>query len=476
MGAVKGNSSERSNSRVLLSTSIGAFTTPFTSSVISFSVPEIGHDLHSTFVLMIWVPMAYLITLPSLMILFGRLSDTFGRSRLFMAGLAVFGAGSILASLSPGPYFLIFSTTVMGIGSSLVAVNAIALVSAAYPPESRGGALGITVMSVYVGLALGPILSGILIGTTGWRFLFYMVSGIAFMSLIPSYVYLRRVQIPTVRRRMDIPGFITFFLSILSIVLYLSLSEIYGWLSAIYLLGAGLGILAVFVFIERSVSHPLLDLSFFTHNRTFTVANVTALFLYISTYAIILTFSIYLTVVAGLQPMEAGLIIAVEPVFMVILSPIMGRVSDRIGSRTLASGGMFVISAAFFSIYLVLGKVPPVFLAVPLSVVGIGFGLFSAPNTSSIMGAVSKKDSGTASGTLGTMRFVGQLMSLAVMGSILAQSMPRNLLLKLFTGIGGDLTTAQVSGFLSGLGTVMLLSGILCLAGGVISLMRKRTS
>ena len=243
--------SRYSNPKVLFATSLGAFIPPFTSSVISFSVPEIGHFLKASFTLMVWVPMAYLIALPSLMILFGKLSDIFGRPRFYMLGFLVFGAGGVLSIFSNSVYFLIFSTLVMGVGGSLLSVNGTAIVSSVYPPDARGGALGINAMSVYLGLTTGPILAGVLVEFLGWQSLFYVVAAFAFLSLIPVYAFLRKVDVPTAARSIDYLGFALFLIAILSIVLYLSFSEVYGFTATIYLLGFGLFVLVLFVLFER---------------------------------------------------------------------------------------------------------------------------------------------------------------------------------------------------------------------------------
>ncbi len=464
----------KSNPKVLFSTSLGSFLSPFTSSIISFSVPEIGNDLGVSFTLMVWVPLAFLIALPSLMVLFGKLSDSFGRARFYMIGFVIFGAGAVLAGVSYQVYQLIFSTLVMGIGASLLSVNGTAIVSSVYSSESRGGALGINAMSVYLGLTSGPVLAGAIIGALGWHSLFLLVSVFAFMSIIPAFSFLRRAEIPTRARPIDVVGFFVFLAAILSVVLYLSFSEVYGWFSTIYLLASGIALLAIFVLYERNKADPILDIRLFTRNRTFSAANFTAFLNYISTFAIIFVFSVYFSVIAGISPEDSGLILTVEPVLMVIFSPLSGRLSDRFGSRGLASLGMLIISIAFFFLYFAVGKISPVEIAWPLGAVGVGFGLFSAPNTNSVMSSVDRKDSGTASGTLGTMRFLGQLMSLAVMSTLLAESMPRNMILELFSGASSGSAVLDAVAFLSGLKTVMLVSGILSLAGVFTSLVRGK--
>ncbi len=462
-----------SNPRILLSTSLGSFITPFTSSVISFSVPEIGSAFHASFFAMVWVPMTYLIVISTTMILLGKLSDNFGRTRFYSIGLLIFGIGGISATFSTSVFYLSASIAVMGIGASFFAVNSTAILSSVYPPESRGGALGINAMSVYLGLTSGPVAAGYLINYMGWQSVFYLVSAYAFLSLIPVFLYLRKLDLPAKRERMDLAGFVLFFFSMLLTVLFLSLTEISGIFPAVYLLIAGMLLLAVFLLYERRKENPILDVRLFTRSRTFSAANFTAFLNYVSTFAIVFVFSIYFSVVANLQPSQYGIILSVEPAVMVIFSPLSGRLSDRIGSRIPASLGMLIISMAFFYIGYEIGHVPPAELVYPLAVIGLGFGLFSAPNTNSVMGSVERKDLGTASGVLGTMRFVGQLMSLAIMGTVLAESVPRSTMIQLFSGVSSNFTLFDMSGFMEGMKLVMITSGILSMAGVFTSLVRK---
>ena len=463
----------RSARRVLLSTSLGSFLAPFGSSALSFSVPEIGRSLGISFLLMVWVPLAYLIPLTTSMVLFGKLSDTFGRTRLFLLGFLLYGVGSVAAFLSPSFAGLVTAVVVMGTGAALLSVNSTALVSAIFSSRSRGAALGIVTMAVYLGLTAGPTVSGLLLGFVGFRALFYTTAGLSLVSLLLAGRFLRRVETPLRPTPLDLVGFGTFLAAIFLIVFALSAGEVYGWALVAPLFAAGFGLLFGFVLLERRRPHPLLDPSLFTRNRTFAAGNVTAFLNYVSTFSIVLVFSIYFTVIAGLSTVVAGLILVVEPVLMVILSPVSGRLSDRLGSRGLASLGMLVISAAFFFLFWAVGRIPPVDLAVPLAVVGVGFGLFSAPNTNSVMGSVDRELSGMAAGTLGTMRFVGQLMSIALTGALLASAMPHSALLGLFSGAAASSSATDAGAFLSGLRTIMWVSGALSLAGVVTSLVRE---
>ena len=462
----------RATRRVLVSTSLGSFLAPFGSSALSFSVPEIGRSLGVSFLLMVWVPLAYLIPLTTSMVLFGKLSDTFGRTKLFLLGFLLYAAGSVAAALSTSFASLIIPIAVMGTGAALLSVNSTALVNVVFPSRSRGGALGIVTMAVYLGLTAGPTLSGVLLGFAGWRSLFYTTAGLSLASLLLAHAFLRRIETSRRPSPLDLGGFVTFLAAIFLIVFGLSAGEVYGWDLVLPLFVVGLALLVVFVLLEQRREHPLLDPSLFTRNRSFAAANVTAFLNYVSTFAIVFVFSIYFLDIAGLGTVEAGLILVVEPVLMVVLSPVSGRLSDRLGSRGLASLGMLIISSAFASLYFTVGRIPPVGLAVPLAVVGVGFGRFSAPNTNSVMGAVDRELSGMAAGTLGTMRFVGQLMSIALTGALLATSMSHSALLGLFSGASTGSAATDAGAFLDGLRTIMAVSAVLSLAGVFTSLVR----
>ncbi|MGC9140383.1 MFS transporter [Athalassotoga sp.] len=463
--------------KVLFVTSLGSFLTPFTSSLISFAVPKIAGTFHSNFTDIVWIPMAYLIALPTFMILLGRLSDMYGRIRFYRIGFIIFSIGTLLALIADNIYFLILSSFVMGFGGALIGTNATAIISIVYPKERRGWALGINAMSVYLGLTMAPVLGGILTQFFPWQAIFLVNIPIAIGALILTFVYMKESKIDEIKKKekIDVVGSLIFTGSIFSIVLYLSLGQIYDFTSTVYLLSIGLVLIVVFVFYERRTESPMLDISLFTANRTFAAANFTAFLNYVSTFSITFVFSIFLQIVIGYPPFLAGILLMVEPVFMVIFSPISGKLSDKYGSRGIAFAGMLVIAVAFFILAFAGPKDGIVSMAIPLGILGVGFGLFSAPNTNSVMGSVSPKKVGVASGTLGTMRFTGQLLSLALASAILSVSLPHSILLQMFSGTVKS--KIDPSAFENGFRIIMILSGILSLIGSYTSLLRtKRNS
>ncbi len=461
--------------RTLIITSLGSFLTPFTSSLISFAVPKIAGTFHSNFIDIVWVPMAYLIALPTFMILLGRLSDMYGRIRFYRIGFLIFSLGALLAATANDIYFLILSSFVMGFGGALIGTNATAIISIVYPREKRGWALGINAMSVYLGLTMAPVLGGILNQFFSWQAIFLINIPIAVVAFILTFIYMKSSKIDFARKKekIDLMGALLFTIGILSTVLYLSLGQIYDFLDTIYLLIIGIAVIVSFVFYERRIENPMLDISLFTTNRTFSAANFTAFLNYVSTFSITFIFSIFLQMILGYPPFAAGMILMIEPVLMVIFSPISGRMSDRYGSRGIASIGMLVIAIAFFILAFVNVKSGILSMVIPLGILGVGFGLFSAPNTNSVMGSVESNRAGVASGTLGTMRFTGQLLSLALASAILSVSIPHSMLLQIFSGVTVK-SGIDASAFEGGFKIIMILSGVLSLIGAYTSLLRTK--
>ncbi|MDP8012439.1 MAG: MFS transporter [Thermoplasmata archaeon] len=466
---------ERQRKLILITTSLASFLTPFSSSVITFAVPRIGEIFRANFFTVVWVPLAYLIPLPSLMILFGRLSDIYGRVKLFRLGFIIFLISMTLIIFSVNIYMLISLVFLAGIGGALIGTNATAIISHVYPANKRGGALGINAMSVYLGLTFSPFLGGVLIQFFDWQSVFLVTIPIVITALLISIFSLRDIDFKNKKENLDVMGAVIFTSSIISIVLYLSFSEIYGWFSMIFLLILGITLLILFIFYERKVKEPLIDISLFTKNRTFAASNISAFLNYISTYSIVFIFSIYLQVFLKYSPFQAGMVLVADPIFMVIFSPISGRLADKYGSRIMASLGMTVIGISFLILSWI--KITNVYdIIIPLSFIGIGFGFFTAPNTNSVMGSVPRERFGIASGTLGTMRFTGQILSISVASAILSNALPRKILLGIFTGIMQSASVVYLNEFISGFKIAMLFSGLMSLLGAYASLLRNKNA
>ncbi len=457
---------------ILFTTSLAAFQTPYNSTVLSFITPVLGKYFHVPLYVLVYVPIVYLIPLPTLMIMLGRISDIYGRARLFRIGFILFIIGSLIGALSPNIYVLILSSLLMGLGSSILSPGSPAIVSQVFPEGERGFALGINAMSVYLGLTLAPFLGGVITQFLGWRFVFIITTALSILGLAISHMSMRGIDIPRRGGSVDILGSMTYATALLSIVMYLLLSAMNGWAYYAYLLIIGMALLFAFVIVEGRVRSPMLDLRLFTKNVSFMAGNVTALLNYISTYAVPFLLSLYLQAVLGYSPFIAGLLLVPQPIFMTALSPVSGKLSDRYGSREIAALGMGIIGLAFIML-LLLNTRNVINIAISLAILGIGFGFFSAPNTNSVMSSVTPDKYGVASGILGTMRFTGQLLSITIASTILINYLGRFAALYLFAGIILTNTIIYQS-FVVGMKTMLIISAVLSFIGVYTSLLRSK--
>ncbi|BAB59957.1 multidrug resistance protein [Thermoplasma volcanium GSS1] len=456
---------------ILTTTSIGSFVTPFFSSVVSFAVPKIALFYHLNFQDASLIPLIILIPLASTMILLGRLADSIGRTFIFRIGFLIFSVSAFIGAFSKSFPILTVALFFSGFGSAALSTNSTALIGYIFAGDKRGSALGINAMAVYLGLTMAPFLGGILIEFVGWQSIFYLTAPLALIGLAVSFATLKGVEAKG-RMNSDYLSAVFFSTALFSLAFFLALGYVYNFEQFLPLLIIGVAFLYLFFHRNKRVETQLIPANLFKSNRTFLFSNVTALLNYLSTFSIVFVFSIYLQVILKVSPFQAGLSILPEPVFMVILSPIAGRISDRIGSRYLASAGMAIIGLSFLFLY-VFPKISVFLVMVFLSFIGIGFGFFSAPNTNSVMGSAPREMSGIASGFLGTMRFVGQFLSILVASFILSTFMPRTMVVGIFSGIFVTISQAYYDSFVSGFRLVMLISAVLSFIGAYTSLMKE---
>ena len=473
----EGGTSSLSDRRWLLvgATAIGAFMVPFDGSVVAIALPKIGPALHLGFVGALWVQLSYLLVLTVALIPSGRLADTFGGLRLYRLGLVVFGLASAACGAAPSLSLLLTARCVQGLGAALVSATSTALVTEAFPGAERGKALGLNVTAVYLGLSLGPVLGGLLTEQVGWRSIFYVNVPVAATSLMLG----RRLWSARHSERgrsgpagLDLGGIGLFIGALAAEMVGVSFASVWGWTAPTTLSLTVCGAIGVigFVTYESRRSKPFLDVGLFRRSRLFATANLAALANYVAFAAVTVLTSVFLEVVDGRSPEQAGLFLISTPVVMVALSWLSGRASDLIGSRWLASGGMAVIGAGL----ILLSRLPThpsvVRLVGDLVVVGIGMAAFSSPNTSAVMGSVPRPQLGVASGTLGTMRFLGQALSIGVLGALATSRLGAGGQAVLLTGRAHG--TAVASAYVAGYHLAMVTGAGVALVGSIASLTR----
>jgi EmrB/QacA subfamily drug resistance transporter len=411
---------------LLAVTSVGAFMAPLDGSIVAVALAKMGPDLTLSFGASIWVQAAYLLATAVLLIPLGRLADHRGRVRLYLAGVLVFTVGSLLSGLSMDGVWLIASRVVQGSGGALMAATSAAIVTAVFPPHERGKALGINVMAVYVGLAVGPVLGGQIVDNFGWRWIFFINIPIGLATfvwgslLLPAREGERQDQY-----RADFVGATSLGAFLICLLVPLTFATEWGWTAArtVALLIVAAASLVAFVVTEVRVSDPMLDLELLRRNRLFATANLAALLNYLALYGISILTAIFLEIVQGRSAGLTGWLMVAQPAMMALLSPLAGRLSDRLGSRLLSTTGMVLVAGGM----VLLGTMPTTAgiarIILSLAVVGLGMATFSAPNTSAVMGSVERSKLSLASGFLGTMRVTGQALSVAVLGAIAASKL-----------------------------------------------------
>lgn len=453
---------------------VGSMMGPLDSTIVSVSLPAISSDLGMSYASSVWVPMAYLLAVASLLLTFGRLSDLKGRKSLFIVGFGVFVLGSFLCSVAQNGGQLATFRFLQGVGAAMIMATATAIVTAAFPPKERGKALGINAMAVYIGLTLGPPLGGLLTGSLGWRSIFWVNVPIGLAVIGLAWWKIKEPERNIRARRFDIAGASLFATGLSALLVVLTIGSELGWSSLVVLVLVAIAAsaFAAFIVVERRKgADAMLDLRLFTHNRLFAMANISALLNYTSYFGVSFILSFYMERVLGYSLYLTGMVLLSMPLVMSVLSPVMGWASDRIGSRSLASGGMVLIGVGLLLLSRLGEATTAGELVACLLVLGVGMGMFSSPNTSAIMGCVAKDQLGVASGTLSTMRTVGQSLSLAIMGALIALVASSAAVAGLF-GTGGPPTPLAAEEFIHGMRLAFTVSAGIAFAGAITSLAR----
>ncbi|MCB8965124.1 MAG: MFS transporter [Bacteroidales bacterium] len=401
---------------VLVLVMISSFITPFIGASVNLALPKISDDFGLNAITMSWVAMSYLLSSAVFLVPFGKLADIVGRKRIFFWGNLILAASSGLCALSPTGSLLIVFRVIQGIGSSMVFATGIALLTSVFPSSERGKAIGLNVTAVYIGLSSAPIIGGYMISWLNWQSLFYGPILIGLISAIASRIGIRTEWAEAKNEKFDYKGTLIYIPS-MSVFMY-GFSQLPS-IEAIVLTLLGLLGILWFIQTELRVATPVLNITLFKTNRTFAFANLAALINYATTFAVTFVLSLYLQYIKGLSARDAGTVLVVQPVIMAIMAMWAGRFSDKHDPRILASLGMGISAIGLLLLVPINTNTSTAYLIGALGILGLGFGLFSSPNTNSIMGSVDKRFLGLASGTVGTMRLTGQMISMGIATLIL---------------------------------------------------------
>ncbi len=445
----------------LIAATLASFLTPFMGSSVNIALPPIGREFALDAVSLGWVATGYILAAAVFLLPFGRLADIIGRRKIFIAGLASYAVTSIAVALAQNGGQLIALRVAQGISGAMLFGTGVAILTSVFPASERGKVLGLNAAAVYIGLSLGPTVGGLITDAFGWRAIFSLNAVLALAGLAIVVAQLKAEFREAKGERFDLKGAFVYGLALSALMI--GFSELPN-LTAIGLVTAGASGLAAFIFLETRTEHPLLSVNLFRKNTTFAMSNAAALINYSATFATGFLLSLYLQFVKGFSPAQAGLILVAQPILMAAISPYAGRLADRIEPRLLASGGMALSAAGLFMLIFIGDGTAMIYIVAALVVLGAGFGFFSSPNTSAVMGAVERRQYGVAASTLGTMRLVGQMFSLGIA-------------LLLFALIIGrvQISTAVHDEFLTSLRIAFALFTALCIAGVFASMARGKT-
>ncbi len=439
---------------------IAGFLTPFDLSAVNIALPSIGEEFAMDAVSMGWVATAYLLASAAFLLPFGRIADIHGRKRIFVSGLFLFTLASALTLFAPSALVIILLRVMQGIGAAMIFGTAVAILTSVTPAHERGTALGIYTTSVYIGLSCGPFIGGFLTQAFGWRSIFFINIPVGLVAIALALLFLKGEWADAQGEPFDLMGAVRYGLALTCIMLGFSLLPETG---GALLLVAGCVTGLFFISREKKIRYPLLDLSLWTGNRSFAFSNIAAFINYSATFSVTFFLSLYLQYNRGFDPWTAGAILVIQPVTMAAVSPFAGRLSDRVMPGTIASFGMGLTALGLVALVFVRDTTSLMEIAGILILLGAGLGFFSSPNTNAVMGSVTRKDYGVASSTLGTMRLVGQAMSMGIAMMILALFIGRT-----------QITPDQHIQLASSMQVAFSLFAALCIAGVFLSLVRCR--
>jgi EmrB/QacA subfamily drug resistance transporter len=431
---------------VLIGVGLGALMGTIDASIVNISLPTLEQYFATNFATVEWVILGYALIMTALTLGAARLGDLMDKKKLYLWGLALFTGGSILCAASPSIYLLIGARILQGFGAALTSALGFAIITQIFPAGERGKAFGFMGSIIAVGIASGPPLGGLIIGTLSWHWVFLVNVPIGLVSLAFVTRFVPSLPAPNSQQRFDLPGALIMFVALGAYALAMTLGQDRGFADPLVwiFLGVGLVGLAIFVLVERRIAHPMIDFRIF---RSFLfVLNLLMGFLVSSVLAGLFILPYYLELVKHYPTFVVGVLMMIDPLGLAIVAPISGSLSDRFGSRITSILGLMVVALGCLTLGALQLDTTQVGFVLHMVPIGIGMGLFMSPNNSAIMGAVPKERLGITSGLLTLTRLLGQTTGLPLMGVLFSARVLA------FAGLpaGTDVTQAPAAAVVAG--------------------------
>src|ERR1700704_2074567 len=450
----------------LAAVAFGLFMIMLDNTIVNVALPSIQRSLHMSISSLEWIVTAYALTFAALLITGGKLGDLYGRRKMFIAGLVVFTLASLACGLAPNAGFLIGARAVQGVGAALMNPATLSIITATFPPKERGQAIGIWAGVSALALAIGPLIGGLIVDNINWHWIFYVNVPVGVVGVLVSRWVIAESRDTSHEQSIDLPGLVTSGGALLALSYALIEGNKHGWGSPeiIGLFAGAAVLLAIFIWLELRQRLPMLDLALFKIG-SFAGANIVAMLVSLGMFGVFFFISLYVQNVLGYSPTKAGAIFLPMTILIILIAPIAGKLSDRIGSRWLMGAGMSILGVSLL-LYQRIGLHTGFWSLLPQLVLGgIGMALTMSPMTSAAMGSVPTDKAGVGSGVLNSFRQVGGSLGIALMGAIL---------LTYQHPTKSKVVAAQQ--FVDGLHAALLVSAFIAFAAAAVAIVMVRTT
>ena len=450
----------------LAAVAFGLFMIMLDNTVVNVALPSIERDLHVSIASLEWIVTAYALTFAALLITGGKLADLYGRRRIFIIGIVIFTLSSLACGLAPSAGFLIGARAVQGTGAALMSPATLSIIMATFAPKERGRAIGIWAGVSALALAIGPLVGGLIVDNINWNWIFFVNVPVGALGIVASVFFITESRDTTAEQSVDLPGLATSGLGLFALSYALIEGNQHGWASVeiIGLFVAAVVLLAGFVLVEKRQRLPMLDLSLF-RNGTFVGANVVALLVSLGMFGVFFFVSLYVQNILGYSPTKAGAIFLPMTLLIILIAPLAGQASDRIGSRWLMAGGMTILGVSLLLYQRVTVHSDFWTLLPSLVLGGFGMALTMSPMTAAAMSSVPLDKAGVGSGVLNSFRQLGGSLGIALMGAIVASYLHHP-----------AKTPAGAQDFVNGLHASLLVAAAITFAGAAVAVALVRTT
>jgi EmrB/QacA subfamily drug resistance transporter len=453
-------SSENRKWWTLGAVAVGLFMIMLDNTVVNVAVPSIQRDLDVGLSELQWIVTGYALSFAALMLTGGKLADMLGRRRIFVIGIVIFTIASLFCGLAESGESLIAWRIVQGVGAALMNPATLAIISATFPPRQRGMAIGIWAGVSALALAIGPLVGGLLTEHLSWSWVFFVNVPVGVLGVAASYLLIDESRDMSEEQRLDLAGLVTSGLGLFALTYGLIEANTYGWSSA-RIVGsfvAAAVLLGSFVILELRQRVPMLDLTLF-RNGTFAGANVVILMVGLAMFGVFFFVSLYMQNILGFSAVQAGAAFLPMTVLIILVAPIAGKLSDRIGSRWLMTGGMTLLGIQLLY-YSTLGTTANFWDLLPaLLIGGVGMALTMTPSAAAIIGSVPTDKAGVGSAVMNSMRQVGGSIGVALIGAIIAAKV-------------GDQRSPEA--FVDGFSTALVVASGFAFVGAIVAAVTVR--